>query len=146
MTPDPRRYHYLESTAAPDLAALIDAEAEQVWRRLHEPGSGGPLMCTTATFVWSAVLVGAGWTVFSEGTQLRKPAYSMYGGYLVPGERVPTDHHWLVVGPQMTLFDPTAGQFAGSGQPSAERYIASDGLPFVESRRRRLATGPGRGE
>jgi hypothetical protein len=135
---DPRRYHFLESGAPEDLVELIEEEAQRVAEYLSEPGRGGLLLCAAAVGAWQRVLGGAGWQVFSEGKQLRQPGYTMHGGYLVPGGSEPADHHWLVVGPEMTLFDPTAGQYAEFGPPALERYVASDGLSFVESRRRRL--------
>jgi hypothetical protein len=136
--PDPRRYHFVELGAPEDLVALIDAEAQRVSDYLNEPGRGGLLMCIAAVGEWQRILEEAGWQVFSEGKQLLKPGYTMYGGYQLSDAPAPEDHHWLVVGPAMTLFDPTAGQYAEFGPPAMERYIASDGLPFVESRRRRL--------
>lgn len=57
------------------------------------------------------------------------------GGYeLATGEVV--DHHFLAVGAELALFDPTAGSahIGHTADVSLNRYIVADGTPFPEWR------------
>jgi hypothetical protein len=47
-------------------------------------------------------------------------------------------HHWLAIGMELFLFDPTAAQFAALGVSSLDRYLVSDGRTFEEWRQARL--------
>jgi hypothetical protein len=66
------------------------------------------------------------------------PTWHVGGGYLVPGDTELRDHHWLAIGMELFLFDPTAAQFAASGALSLDHYIVSDGRTFEAWRRARL--------
>ena len=63
------------------------------------------------------------------GRGLDNVAWIESGGYLVPGEAMPRDHRWLLVGEERAIFDPTWAQFAGLGPAHPARYLAAGQAP-----------------
>ena len=136
--------HWLELDAPARIADVIRQHAPEVKLRLSRVGEGGP-DCLSTRDIWFDVFE-------SETIPVRKlgrtmgPYYAELGGYLVPGEAKPRDHHWLAVGSGLTLFDPTWGRhFREYGPPTTERYITDDGQPFEDWRRRELRSEHRRG-
>ena len=136
---DPCRYHWLEEGAGPEVRTFIALRASTVWEYQSEPGRGSPLLCLPTVLAWAAEFATAGFHVEQLGRELDNRSWHEGGGYLVPGETKPRDHHWLAVGVKLSLFDPTATQFAAYGSPALDRYIVRDGRTFPEWRRDRLA-------
>lgn len=104
----PCRHHFLEPVASDQIRSLIRTNGPTVWASLSRRGSGGPLMCTTAVATWARVLAAAAVRTEMLGRGIDNISWSEGGGYLVPGEAAPRDHHWLAVGPGLWIFDPTA--------------------------------------
>jgi hypothetical protein len=138
----PRRHHFLEPVASDQIRSLIRTKAPSVWASLSRPGSGGPLMCTTAVATWARVLAAAAVRTEMLGRGIDNISWTEGGGYLVPGEAAPRDHHWLAVGPGLWLFDPTAAQFRLLAPASLERYVVHDGRSFVAWRSAELGNHP----
>lgn len=131
MAADPCRYHFLEPGMAREHVAFISDRAPVVWERLSAPGGGGPLVCLSAVNVWAAEFRGAGVVAIPLGRTLDTSTWVEGGGYRLSGESVPRDHHWLAIGDENSLFDPTGAQFAPFGGPQLVNYIVADGRSFV---------------
>jgi hypothetical protein len=132
---DPTRDHWLEPGAPAEVADAIARHATEVQEKLSVVGTGG-LDCLSTRDAWADVFEGESIQFRQLGHTVDKYRGRDPGGYLVPGEVKPRDHHWLAVGPCLTLFDPTWGRyFRELGPPSLDRYITDDGRPFEEWRR-----------
>jgi hypothetical protein len=61
------------------------------------------------------------------------------GGYQLPSGEV-VDHHFLAVGDELALFDPTPGSthIGHTAGVPIDCYLAADGTPFTAWRRARL--------
>jgi hypothetical protein len=130
---DPCVDHWLEPGAPPEIVEAIVRHATEVREKLGHVGTGGP-DCLSTREIWIEAFDSESITVLRVGRTMG-PNDAELGGYLVSGETKPRDHHWLAVGPQLTLFDPTWSQFFREfGPPSLDRYIADDGRPFTEWR------------
>jgi hypothetical protein len=66
------------------------------------------------------------------------------GGYLLNSDEPPRDHHWLVVGPELSLFDPSWGHqpFGYPEPPDLARYLVGN-TTFPEWKREALVRGFG---
>lgn len=131
---DPRRYHYLEQPAPPWLEQFIDEASEDVLVQLVGCADVMP-DCLTAAITWCKRLEGAGIVVRQEGQGVDNLTWRQRGGYRVAGETSPRDHHFLVVGEEMVLFDPTWRQFEKHGPPTLDTYDMSDGRTFAAWRK-----------
>jgi len=134
----PCRHHFLEPTMSDQVRSLIRTMAPAVWVSLSRPGSGGPLMCLSAVATWARVLAAEAVRTEVLGRGIDNFSWTEGGGYLVPGEAAPRDHHWLAVGSGLWLFDPTAAQFQLLAPASLERYVVHDGRSFVDWRTAQL--------
>ena len=131
---DPCVDHWLEPGAPPEVVEAIARHAIEVQEKLGHVGAGGP-DCLSTREIWIEALDGESISVRRLGRTMG-PNYAELGGYCVFGEAKPRDHQWLAVGPGLTLFDPTWGQFFREfGPPSLHRYITDDGQPFTDWRR-----------
>jgi len=138
---DPTADHWLEPGAPAEVASAIARHAVEVQKRLGAVGTGGP-DCLTTRDAWADVFEADSIECRKLGHTLDKYRGRDPGGYLVPGEDKPRDHHWLAVGPDLTLFDPTWGWvFRDFGPPSLDRYITDDGRPFEQWRRDQACSG-----
>lgn len=135
---DAVRLHYLEATAANAVRAFVEASAEEVWQELSLAGMGGPDNCLTAVNLWARRMRNADIPFEQLGSQTTI-GLPFAGGYRLTGGQV-VDHHFIAVGAELALFDPTAGSrhIGHSADMSLDRYVVADGTPFPEWRRRRL--------
>jgi hypothetical protein len=135
------RYHFLEDIAPRAVRSSIDDSADAVWLQLSRPGIGGPDNCLSAQVVWAKVLLERGHRVNLLGSGM-VIGLAASGGYRTSNGEV-VDHHFLAVGDNLTLFDPTAGSEHirhAAGMP-LDRYVVADGRPFPEWRRTQLVAG-----
>jgi hypothetical protein len=131
------RYHFLEPVASERVRAFIGEIAATAWAELTQPGMGVD-NCLAAVGVWARHLQGARIPHEHLGRQLTlgKPEA---GGYQLPTGEV-VDHHFLAVGDELALFDPTAGSehIGHRADLSLDRYLVADGTTFPEWRRSRF--------
>ncbi len=135
---DVSRFHYVEPVASSRIRTFIEEAAPFVWLDLSRPGMGGPDNCLAAQAIWARHLANAGVLFELLGSQSGL-GFSALGGYrLSTGELV--DHHFLALGEELALFDPTAGaeHIGHTGETPLDAYVVADGTPFPEWRRRRL--------
>jgi len=131
---DPTADHWLEPGAPAAVASAIARHAVEVQKRLGAVGTGGP-DCLTTRDAWADVFEDESIDYWRLGHTVDKYRGRDPGGFLVPGEDKPRDHHWLAVGPLLTLFDPTWGRYYREfGTPPLDRYITDDGRPFEQWR------------
>jgi len=127
---DPCRDHYLEPGAPRQVRDVIARHADEMQKKRGVVGSGGP-DCLSTQNDWADVFESESIEAYRLGRTLDRGRGQELGGFRVPGEANPRDHHWLAVGPHFTLFDPTWGQFFREfGPPSLDRYVTDDGRPF----------------
>jgi hypothetical protein len=134
---NPERLHLLEPVASQPVRDFIQATAEAVWVELSQPGMGVD-NCLAAVGVWARYLRGVGIPHIQLGRHLML-GQAETGGYQLPsGELV--DHHFLAVGEERALFDPTAGSdhINHSTDMPLDRYLVADDIPFPEWRRHKL--------
>lgn len=134
---NPVPLHFLEPVASQPVRDLISRIAGRVWAELNQPGMGLD-NCLAAVGVWARELRAAGIPHEHLGRQLilGKPEI---GGYQLPTGEV-VDHHFLAVGDELALFDPTAGSdhIRHRADMPLDRYLVADGTPFPEWRRLQL--------
>ncbi len=124
--------HFLEGRASPAVRNLISQHARRVWEIARNPEN-----CLEMSIHWLRVFEGA--RVYS--VMLGRSGGSDAGGYRL-SDGIITDHHFLAVGAERALFDPTAGQFRADGLPALDRYLVHDGRSFAEWRISEEAGGP----
>lgn len=136
---DPRLHHYLEDRASRAVRELIDASTIQVWKECEMPGAGGYLLCLSTVIAWHRRFEQAGIPAVQLGRALDTSTWVEAGGYRLRSGAV-LDHHFLSVGPELALFDPTAGQsaIAADGPVRIEAYTIHDGTSFLEWRRKQF--------
>lgn len=140
---DPTADHWLEPGAPDNVVSAIARHALEVQQQLSAVGRGSSV-CLSTRDAWADVFD-------AECIEYRKLGHTLdkfhgrdAGGYLVPGEVKPRDHHWLSVGPRLTLFDPTWGlYFREFSPPPLDSYITDDGRPFERWRRDQACSGGG---
>jgi len=129
---------WLEQRAPAGISRAVARRRAEVEKALMAPGAGGP-DCLSVREAWLQVLEAHGIRVQRMGHTVDRSRGRDPGGYLVSGESKPRDHHWLVVGNDLTLFDPAWGMAPWMEQePSAEQYVADDGTPFLAWREREI--------
>ena len=139
---DPTADHWLEPGAPAEVASAIARHAGEVQKRLGAVGTGGP-DCLSTRDAWVDVFEADSIECRKLGHTLDRYRGRDPGGYLVPGEDKPRDHHWLAVGPRLSLFDPTWGRyFRQFGTPPLDRYVTDDGRPFEQWRADQTGLGP----
>ena len=135
------RLHYLEPVATYSVRMFIRQRAARVWEELSQPGMGVD-NCLAACAVWARELASAGIPNEQLGRQLIL-GQPEAGGYQLPSREV-VDHHFLAVGDELALFDPTAGSthIGHSAERQLDCYLTADGTPFTAWRRVRLEKLP----
>lgn len=133
--------HFLEDRASSEVRSLISDRRSRVDALLLRPGGGGLLNCLSATGLWTQQFAMAGIRAIHLGQSTDTTIGRTRGGYLMPGEAELRDHHWLAVGDNLALFDPTAAQYSDLGPPSLARYVTFEGRPFEDWRRDELRRG-----
>jgi hypothetical protein len=142
---DPTADHWLEPGAPAEIVSAIARHAAEVHERLSAVGTGGS-NCLSTQEAWADVFEAESIEYWRLGHSVDKYRGRDLGGYLVPGEDRPRDHHWLAVGSRLSLFDPTWGEYYREfGAPSLDSYICDDGRTFPvwrqdEARRNRTAS------
>lgn len=101
---DGSEMHFVEDATPEAIRDVIAACAPAVSVQLSRPG-GGFTNCVSACAYWMQALREAEFGA------------SMLTGYYAD-DPLRAEHHWLVVGSEMVLFDPTAGQFLDRGVSS----------------------------
>lgn len=137
-TDDSKRLHFLEAIASGRVRAVVNDDASAVWAELSRPGMGGVDNCLAAVGLWAPRFLAKGVRCEQLGRQLTI-GIAEEGGYRLPTGKV-VDHHFLAVGEELALFDPTAGSthIGHLTDMPLDRYLVADGTPFPEWRRRWL--------
>lgn len=135
------RLHFLEPIASNSIRLFLGQTAGRVWDELSQPGMGVD-NCLAASAVWARELGSVGIPHDQLGRQLILGQPEAGGYQLASGEVV--DHHFLAVGDELTLFDPTAGSthIGHSAERQLDCYLTADGTPFTAWRRARLEKVP----
>jgi hypothetical protein len=134
----PTRFHFLQPEAPLVVRTFIQETAPEVWEEVSGPGMGGPENCLAAVGTWARYLQGARIPHEHLGRQLTlgKPEA---GGYQLPSGEI-MDRHFLAVGDELALFDPTArsAHIDHRADTPLDRYRVADGSPFPEWQADRL--------
>lgn len=97
--------------------------------------------CLAAVGVWAPCLRARGVRCEQLGRQLILGMAEAGGYRQTTGEVV--DHHFLAVGDELALFDPTAGSahIGHTTDMPLDRYLVADGTSFPEWRRLQFGGG-----
>ena len=121
---DYRQHHFLEPRASLEVTELIDSRSRAVWDACTSPGADGALNCLSVRNYWLMEFERAGVACEPHGRGADITVGCEGGGYREDGAM--RDHHFLVVGRERALFDPTAGQFGEPGSARLEDYFVLD--------------------
>jgi len=130
---DGTQHHFIEDRASADVRSVIAGRRFVVWARMRSPDN-----CLEATGFWYMEFRAAGVPCVPLG----RGSLSDAGGYLRSDDGGVDVHHFLAVGPERALFDPTASQFHDDGPITLDRYLVYDGTPFPRWREEEERNGP----